>query len=459
MSDTSRRNFLRISSAAVGSIALPSAFGAFMGRTAAGESRKVGYGPLAPVKDETTGLPLLQLPEGFSYRSFGWTGDALVTGQKTPAAHDGMAVIQVDDEGVITLTRNHELSGDGTPFVTGNMTYDNMSQGGCTNLTFDGIKGEWLSAVPSLSGTVKNCAGGPTPWNTWLSCEEDVSGPGTVDDGKTLNYKKDHGWIFEVSVDGGDPRPIKDMGRFVHEALAVDPATGWVYETEDRAMSGLYRFKPNVKGDLHQGGSLEMLKVAGADDLRRNVDANREYDCEWVKIDDPHRGHSPGKTDEQGVYYQGRNAGGTTFARLEGCWYGNGVIYFDATSGGNARAGQIWSYNPATEKLKLIFESPSNKVLDSPDNLAVSPRGGIVLCEDGGVVPQRMHGLTPDGELFNLAANNVMLQGQRNGFEGDYRGSEWAGATFSPDGNWLFANIQTPGITVAITGPWADKGL
>ena len=460
LSGTSRRSFLSISSAATGSIALAGAFSAFLGRTSAGESRPdIGYGELRPVRDQSTGLPLLKLPEGFTYRSFGWTGDPLTSGQKTPAAHDGMAVIDVDKEGLLTLCRNHELSGNTPTFANSQLTYDQQAPGGCVNLVFDGHRGEWKSAVPTLSGTVKNCAGGPTPWNTWLTCEEDVSGPGTIDDGTRLDYGREHGWIFEVGIDGGNPQPIRDMGRFVHEALAVDPDTGYVYETEDRSQAGLYRFRPNQPGDLHQGGRLEMLRVNGAPDLRKNVDPDREYECSWVPIHDPHRGHAPGTTNEQGVFHQGKSLGGTTFARLEGCWYGNGQIYFDATSGGDAQCGQIWTFDPAQSKLKLLFESPSSEVLDSPDNLAVSPRGGVILCEDGDFIPQRMHGLTNDGILFPFAANNVILKGQRNGLEGDFRGSEWAGATFSPDGKWLFANVQNPGFTVAITGPWSDRGL
>ena len=153
---------------------------------------------------------------------------------------------------------------------------------------------------------------------------------------------------------------------------------------------------------------------------------------------------------------QGKDQGAVTFARLEGCWHGNGLIYLDSTSGGDKELGQIWQYSPKDERLKLIFESPSTDVLDSPDNLTVSPRGGLVLCEDGDVVPHRIHGLTPDGQLFTFAENNAVLNGEKNRFHGDYRGEEWAGATFSRDGRWFFVNIQTPGITFAITGPWGE---
>ena len=146
------------------------------------------------------------------------------------------------------------------------------------------------------------------------------------------------------------------------------------------------------------------------------------------------------------------------FARLEGCWFGNDLVYFDATSGGAKKAGQIWQFDPAEQKLTLLFESPDKPVLNMPDNLCVTPRGGIVLCEDNDYganeYPQRMFGLSPDGELRLFAENNVILNGEKNRFSGDFRTKEWAGATFSPDGEWLFVNIQTPGITFAITGPW-----
>ena len=91
-----------------------------------------------------------------------------------------------------------------------------------------------------------------------------------------------------------------------------------------------------------------------------------------------------------------------------------------------------------------------------PDNVAVSPRGGIVLCEDNYQPVARMRGLTPDGKVVALADNNMRLNGQKNGLTGDFRKQEWAGVTFSPDGKWMFANIQTPGVTFAITGPWGE---
>ena len=126
--------------------------------------------------------------------------------------------------------------------------------------------------------------------------------------------------------------------------------------------------------------------------------------------------------------------------------------------GGGVGQGQIWVYDPHRETIALLFQSPGAAVLNAPDNITVSPRGGLVLCEDGSG-EEFLHGLTVDGEIFQFAKNNVVLNGERNGIAGDFRGSEFAGACYSPDGNWLFVNMQTPGITFAITGPWQTGAL
>ena len=158
------------------------------------------------------------------------------------------------------------------------------------------------------------------------------------------------------------------------------------------------------------------------------------------------------------VFNQGLNQGGARFARLEGCRDGHGRIYIVSTSGGGPSAqvpggqGQVWVYEPATETLSLLFQSPGAEVLNAPDNICVSPRGGLVLCEDGSG-EEFVHGLTVDGEIFPFIKNTVRLNGERNGLVGDFSGSEFAGACYSPDGDWLFVNIQSPGITFAISGP------
>ncbi len=454
----SRRDFLRSQAHLLGAFALGSSFSALAERVAAAPRSLVipGYGNLRPATDETTGLELIQLPEGFRYASFGWTGDPMDDGSPTPAAHDGMAVVRSDD-GILALVRNHEIDSDDPSFGPASMTYDPQGGGGCTLLTFDSRSGKWLGSRPSLAGTVRNCAGGPTPWGTWLSCEETVVSPGEMLKDRRAKHERSHGWVFETSPDGNtSPEPIEGMGRFIHEAVAVDPRTGYVYETEDRGEAGLYRFLPDTPGHLAAGGRLQMLKIPGRGDLRRHCRVGESLEVQWVDIEQPERHHTPGTVDAAGVFGQGKARGATTFARLEGCWWGNGHIYFDATSGGDLGLGQIWQLDPSNERLQLLFESPGAEVLDSPDNLAVSPRGGIALCEDGKANPMRLHGLTPEGQLFPFATNNCVLHGERHGIKGDFRGLEWAGVTFSPDGQWLFANLQRPGLTLAITGPWGE---
>lgn len=409
------------------------------------------YGPLSLKADETTGLYLLALPEGFRYQSFGWAGDRMSDGIVTPRAHDGMGVVAAKGN-TVTMIRNHEIRGVGDPFTR--LAYDPRTPGGNTVLTFDTYQGKWLDSYAALSGTSTNCAGGPTPWGSWLTCEETTLGPETEAGVKT------HGWVFEVPAFGRpSAEPLKALGRFVHEAVAVDPVTSIVYETEDRGTSGFYRFIPNTHGRLQDGGTLQMLKVVGEDqaDLSRGFPNDTTWQVEWVDIEDPERAHEEGTTNSLGVYSQGRAKGGARFERGEGCWYDSGYVYFVSTSGGDAGQGQIFEYDPRSETLRLVFESPAADILNSPDNIAVSPRGGIVLCEDGSRPKQMLHGLTRDGEIFPFAENNVILAGEKNGFSGNYTGREWCGATFY--NQWLFVNIQTPGITFAITGPWDNGAL
>lgn len=454
-----RRDFLRQGALAAATLtAAP--FDAFRRRAElrAEETRSVGYGELRPVRDEATGLELLKLPEGFRYCTFSWTGDPLDDGTPTPDYHDGMAVV-AQEGNIVTLIRNHEVFKPGHSIASAERTYDPQAGGGCTRLLFDVKEKKLVSSIGAIGGTQRNCAGGPTPWGSWLTCEETVDAAHGMFDGKRLPFEKDHGFIFEVPASGeGRPIPLSAMGRFVHEAVAVDPATGIVYETEDQQTAGFYRFVPNVPGKLADGGKLQMLKVEGKADVRTRMTPDATMACSWVDILDPLRPHAGSGINSLGVYQQGKDQGATTFARLEGCWYGGGKIYFVSTSGGDKGHGQIFEYDPKEERLRLVFESTDPQVLDYPDNITVSPRGGLVLCEDGDRRVERLCGLTVDGQIFPLAANNVVLNGERNGFSGDFTKQEWCGACFSPDGEWLFANIQTPGLTVAITGPW-ERGL
>jgi uncharacterized protein len=455
-----RRSFL-VRTAAAGGLAVAGPLQALLARaqeegSSGSDHAGVDYGPLAPVADENTGLPLLMLPARFRYVTFGWTLDPMVGGGLTPGAHDGMAALPGRGHRV-RLVRNHEISSDTGPFAAGTPVYDPGASGGTTTLEFDSKRGRFLRSWASLTGTRTNCAGGPTPWGSWLTCEETLAEPVPGTPGPLT---RPHGYVFEVPAHhDASALPLRAMGRFVHEAVAVDPRTGVVYLTEDRGTSGFYRFLPNVPGRLAAGGRLQMLGVSGHPqyDTRTAQTPGAALPATWFDIADPERAHhDPG--DSLGVFRQGFDQGGAVFARLEGAWPGRGAIYFVSTSGGNAGEGQVWAYHPRRRELTLVFESPGAAVLDSPDNITVSPRGGLVLCEDGSGT-EFLHGLTVDGRIFRFAQNNVILNGEKNGFVGDFTGAEFAGATYSPDGRWLFVNIQTPGITFAITGPWGRGAL
>ena len=442
---SSRRSFLKTSLAAAGGLAFAGPFGALGARAAAGSTiTGGGYGPLAPVNDQTTGLPLLLLPDGFEYLSFGWTGDPMVDSTPTPSSHDGTGAYRVGD--LVHLVRNHER-GAGSLIGGGSIpAWDATAGGGNTTVVFDPDAGAYLETRPSLAGTIRNCAGGVTPWGTWLSCEEN-----------TALTPKRHGYAYEVPADGvSDAQPLVAMGRFNREAAAVD-AAGIVYQSEDATPGGLYRFRPDTPGDLAAGGALEMLKVAGVHraNLRGAVGTGTTYDVEWVPIADPD------PVSGTGVRDQGLLLGAAEFARPEGLWYGNGLVYLASTSGGAVGQGQIWAYDPGASTLTCVFESPDAATLNAPDNICVSPRGGIVLCEDGSG-SEFLHGLTPEGQIAPFAMNNVDLRASSvNGISGDFRSSEWAGACFDVGGggNWLFASIQSPGVTFAITGPWRRGAL
>ena len=420
----------------------------------------VGYGPLQPVNDQTTGLPLLYLPNGFQYVSFGWAEDPLSGGLVTPGMHDGMAAF-VGSENTVRLVRNHEMrSGRAFASRPAYPVYDVNGGGGTTTLDFDIATGRVVEARVSLTGTAVNCAGGVTPWGSWLTCEETVSGPGG-----TNGYERPHGYIFEVPVVGtATAEPLAAMGRFVHEATCVDPVTGVVYETEDQDTAGFYRFLPDEFGNLAAGGRLEMLAFSGFPQLdTRTTDAGVWTPVHWVPIDDP----DPADATASSVFAQGFGAGGARFARLEGTWFAGARVYVVSTTGGRARVGQVWEYDPGSERIRLVFESPGRDVLDMPDNICASPRGWLVLCEDS-PTENFIRGLTLGGEIFAFARNNVILPSSptlyRNGhkagrFSGDFSHVEFAGATYSPDGNWLFFNVQVPGITFAVTGPWAGGPL
>lgn len=447
---TSRRAFLVTTGLAAFAVPLH----ALRGRIDAGlTALDVGYGPLRAARDATTGLPLLELPDGFRYLTFGWSGDAMDDGTPTPPLHDGMAAFAGED-GMVVLVRNHEVSA--AP-AFGDTPYDPQAGGGTTTIVFDPKAERVVGMQPSLTGTFRNCAGGPTPWGSWLTCEETVIAPGPKNP-----TTRQHGYIFEVPAAGvSNAEPLKAMGCFVHEAIAIDPATGIVYETEDRARAGLYRFTPKTPRRLADGGRLQMLAIDGRPrlDTSRGQREGVTYGVHWVDIPEPDRPHvNAAMGDANGVLMQGLDRGGAVFSRLEGAWFGDGRLFITATDGGDARMGQVWELDPRRERLRLLLESPGSHLLNMPDNVRLSPRGGLAICEDGTTIPS-LQALTRDGRIVRFARNNVRLAGERNGIAGDFTMREMAGVTYSPDGRWLFFNIQSPGITFAVTGPWSDGGL
>jgi secreted PhoX family phosphatase len=476
-----RRQFLRRTLAAAGAAAvLP----AFQGLGVLGRHGRVlaapgagSYGPLIPTPDLRDGVIRIALPEGFQYRSFSPAGATMSDGHLVPIAHDGMGVFNMP-EGRFRLVRDHEdrnAPGAGTTAIDAN-AYDRRGGGGTTTLVVNPFTRTLERDFISLNGTIVNCSGGVTPWGTWVTCEE-------TNAGVPQGWEQQHGYCFDVpaAADGSVPAvPIPAMGRFSHEALAVDPDTWIVYETEDNGAnnSGFYRFLANTPGVLARGGRLQMLAIDGAPNYntRLGQTVGAALPVRWVDIADP----NPDGTTSTAVFSQGAALGGASFSRLEGCWWGNGAVYFAATSGGDAGRGQVWEFRPDGDggRLTLIFESRGAAELDFPDNLAVSPQGALLLCEDGDA-DQYLRGLTIDGRIFDFGLN----------LENDF---EWAGATFAeadpswndrkvrgshpPLGNWweritLFVNRQgatrgpTPpapgaeGMTFAIWGPWHTGAL
>lgn len=456
-----RRNFL-IGGACAGGVSVLGGIFAYVDRLVAGaheralraERGRGGYGPLTPTRAENLDSVYLELPEGFHYSVFPVPGEPMSDGIARPRLADGMAAFGVGSEW--RLVRNHEINNgtgvNGASLALAGLSYDGRAAGGTTTIVVDPHTRTPVRDFVSLSGTLQNCCGGPTPWGSWISCEETVLGPGRNMDGSG-GFEQNHGYCFEVDAASDapvTPVPLRAMGRFVHEAVAVDKKTGIVYETEDRLTAGFYRFLPNVRRDLAAGGQLQMLALRNAPgaDLRTGQEVGAVYETEWVAIDDPDPVDA--ETDSLAVYRQGLAKGGATFGRLEGCFTVGRTVYVVSTNGGDAGVGQIWRYTHTLSggRIELLFESPSPDLLDMPDNLTVSRRGGVLVCEDG-TNGNFLRGFTRTGQVFDFAHNVVP----------GHESSEFAGACWSPDARTLFVNVQNPGYTFAIWGPWKTGAL
>ena len=414
---------------------------------------------------------ILDLPGGFSYRVVSRAGDVMSDGLRVPEAHDGMAAFNGKDGRIILIT-NHEMNThwfEGSAFVDG---YDKLSEatrsllydrgadktpalGGTTTTIFNPFTGDTEKQFLSLAGTEINCAGGATPWGSWLSCEECFRVPGSQTEYEhAITRDQPHGYVFEVSSQAeglAAAEPIKAMGKFEHEACAVHADTGIVYMTEDRYHSLFYRFIPNVPGKLQAGGRLQALALDNHSSVmthnwssRPQTMLNTPMKTRWIDLDDV----DPVGND---LRLRGAALGAATFARGEGLCVAGDRFAFTCTIGGPARIGQVFTYKPspfegtaaesdAPGALTLIAEADEHSLLRNCDNLTMAPWGDLIVCEDT-VDHCGLVGIRPDGGQYAIADN-------------PYTDSELAGVCFSPDGKTVFVNIQYPGMTLAITGPW-----
>lgn len=416
------------------------------------------------------GIPLssdpqqyIDLPEGFTYKIISRAGEKMDDGFLLPARPDGMGAFAGEDGRVIVI-RNHENSpgsGEEGPFGKDNnlwssinpkKLYDaggskNPSLGGTSTFIYNEATGIIERQYLSLAGTNRNCAGGVTPWNSWLTCEEDVSK-------KNETAEQDHGYVFEVPATAeiglADPVPIVAMGRFNHEAVAVDPKTSIVYQTEDAGDGLFYRYIPDVPGQLIKGGRLQVLAIKDQKSMdtrnwdEQKIELNQQLAVEWIDIDNV-------MSPENDLRERGFEMGAARFARGEGIWFGEDELYFACTNGGPERCGQVFRYKTSPHEgtvgeeqapgtIDLFAESPDKTILNKCDNLTIAPWGDVVLCEDNGKL-NHIRGINQQGDIYTIGINRSSR-------------SEFAGLVFSPSGKTLFVNIQESGETVAITGPW-----
>ncbi|MEJ7798832.1 MAG: alkaline phosphatase PhoX [Solirubrobacteraceae bacterium] len=452
--DLTRKTFVQGSAAAGGAVMLGGPLSALAEAQTGARRRAIGYGPLQNTKEIESGEVFLQLPKGFRYRLISKSGDPMSDGNPTPTIFDGMGAYQ--GKGTTILIRNHEnrsRPGEIPVVVPASMRYDpdvNV-RGGNTKLVV-GNDRRVKSSFAILGGTHTNCAGGETPWDTWITCEE-IFNYGSVEKNVTPGTGVPHGYAFEMPADAGgpvEPQPILAAGRFSHEAVAW--LRGVLYETEDRGDAAFYRFLPNREprglGDLATfGGTLQALVIDG----RPNFDANLAspgdtFDVSWVTIDEPNP-----LTDT--VRKEAQSKGAAIFDRTEGIWSADRSVFFDCTSGGEAQLGQVWELTPGRngDKLTLIYESTDEDALQSPDNVVVVPSTGDVFLQEDGDDEQFVRGVNERGEIYDFA-KTVLSD------------SEFCGGCFSPDGKTFFLNQQGSRLDLkagetASSQPLEDRGF
>jgi secreted PhoX family phosphatase len=429
-----RRRFVEGSTATGAGLALAGPLAALAARTAEGKSpgSASGYGDLAPTPEQDSGIEFLALPPGFSYRIISRQADPMDDGNPTPGIFDGMAAYP-GPAGTTVLIRNHEnrsRPGEIKVVVPPDKLYDPdpNTRGGNTKLVVDDAR-QVTESFAVLGGTHTNCAGGTTPWNSWITCEE-IFNYGSVESDTTPG-EVPHGYSFEIPANAGgpvEPVPINAAGRFSHEAVAW--LDGMLYETEDRGDAAFYRFVPDSAAsgfrDLAEnGGTLEALAIKG----RPNFDANLAsvgdtYSVEWVTIEEP-------DPVQDTVRAEAQTKGAAIFDRTEGAWSAERRVYFDCTTGGEDQLGQLWEYTPRGRggALRLIYESTSAAVLENPDNLVIVPTTGHVFLQEDSGGDQFVRGVNRRGAIYDFARTIV-------------NDGEFCGGCFSPDGRTFFVNQQ-----------------
>jgi secreted PhoX family phosphatase len=443
----SRRGLVAAGLAGAGLVSLGKLASRFAGGPSVASPR-VGLGPLIPDPDG-----LLDLPRGFRYRVVSATGDALPGGGVVPGWFDGMAAFHRGRDSTV-LVRNHEQATAGVRVVAApELTYDPGAWGGTTTVVLD-RGGRRVDQRVSLAGTSTNCAGGTTPWGSWLTCEETDATAGSAGGAIT----RDHGFVFEVDAwhpsRNVDPTPLTALGRFPHEAVAVDPRTGVVYLTEDATGPNglLYRLLPERPlggyGSLRAGGALQALRCtdggSSVPDLSAYTVPGTVLGVGWAAIPDPLAATTPTRRQLDEA---------TRSRKFEGAWWSRGRVYVVASfarhidGSAGEHDGQVWCLDPESRTLTLDvhFALTPDRAgdPDGPDNLTSSPWGGLILCEDGEGA-QHLYAAGRDGTVAPLARN------RRDG-------GEFAGATFGPGGRTMYVNLQDPGTTFAITGPFGER--